>query len=123
MSVRVRRLRPNEGAQLRDLRLRVLSDAPYAFASNYEREAAYSLSTWDEGATRRATGDNEATFVALDAGKWVGLVGAYRPAPGTAELVSMWAAPEARGRGSAPRWSKPSSPGRETSAWESCSSG
>lgn len=100
MTVHVRRLHPNEGAPLRDIRLRALSDSPSAFSSTYQREAAYSPAMWEEAAARRATGDHEATFVAVEATEWLGLVGVYRPGdPGTAELVSMWTAPEARGRG------------------------
>lgn len=99
--IEVRRIRADEGAQLRAIRLRALADAPAAYASTLAREERQPAGAWEAAAARRCAGDREAAFVAVAAGRWVGLVGAYRPlsARSTVELVSLWTAPEARGRG------------------------
>jgi GNAT superfamily N-acetyltransferase len=101
VTVELRRLRADEGPQLRAVRLRALRDAPSAFASTAEAEEAQPSGDWELAAARRATSDTEATFVAVDGGTWVGLAGAYvtgDPAR-SVELVSMWTAPEHRGEG------------------------
>lgn len=100
--VRVRRVRPGEGATLRRLRLAALADAPGAFASTWAQEAAIPAAEWERQAAARAAGGREATFVAVDGdGEPVGLAGGFRAAaaPGEVHLVSMWVAPVARGRG------------------------
>lgn len=97
----VRRIHAGEGARLRDVRLRALEDTPTAFASNLATEATRPPTAWDGDSLVRSEGWETATFIAEDAGHWVGVVGAYRPAdrPGVVELVSMWVDPEARGHG------------------------
>ncbi|MFN8507792.1 MAG: GNAT family N-acetyltransferase [Dehalococcoidia bacterium] len=99
MPVIVRRVRPEEWPALRELRLRGLRDAPSAFGSTYEGEAAFPDDAW----RARAEGLEgvRATFVAEDAGTWLGIATGLDddPEPGTAMLVGMFVAPEARGRG------------------------
>ena len=99
--VEVRRLRAGEGGELREIRLRALADAPSAFAGTYEEESARPTAWWADAAGRWATSGREAHFVAVEGGRWVGLAGAFLrdDAGRSAELVSMWTAPEARGRG------------------------
>jgi ribosomal protein S18 acetylase RimI-like enzyme len=101
MAARVRRVQPGEGPRLRDVRLRALEDTPTAFASNLASEATRLPTAWDEDALVRSEGWETATFIAEEDGRWLGLVGAYRPAdrPGVVELVSMWVDPAARGQG------------------------
>lgn len=82
---------------LRDVRLRALTEAPYAFGSTLERELAFDESTWRE---RAAAGR---TFLARRAGQVVGVVG-YCTEEGREDerqLVSMWVDPYARGSGAA----------------------
>jgi GNAT superfamily N-acetyltransferase len=101
VATEIRRVRAGEGEQLRSIRLRALRDAPFAFASTLELEAGRSADSWERAAERRATSDTEATFVALDEDRWLGLAGAYvtENRPRAVELVSMWTAPECRRRG------------------------
>jgi GNAT superfamily N-acetyltransferase len=97
----VRRLRPDEGRLLKEVRLRALADAPLAFLSTFEAEVGHTDDVWEEWACRRSEGNAEATFVA-EAGddRLVGLIGCFLDDDrGTAQLVSMWTAPEARRRG------------------------
>ncbi|HWC37939.1 MAG TPA: GNAT family N-acetyltransferase [Acidimicrobiales bacterium] len=101
----VRRIRPDEGDRLRDIRLRALRDAPSAFASTFEAESTRPPAAWAERATAWSTGDSTATFIAEADRRWVGLIGALRvpDEPGLVGLVSMWVAPESRRLGIAQR--------------------
>lgn len=94
----------------REARLRALADSPSAFGSTLDREAAFADEEWQGRMELGATSDVSAMFLARlgdggqgDAvdGTVVGMVGVItfdRP-PGECEIVSMWTAPEARGRG------------------------
>jgi GNAT superfamily N-acetyltransferase len=97
--VRVRRVRADEAATLRAIRLRALDDTPLAFGSTHAREAAYPAERWETWARESAAGAARATFLAVDrADAPVGL--AFAVVDGeAAHLYSMWVAPEARGIG------------------------
>lgn len=89
-------------AVLREVRLAALTESPGAFASTYDREAAFDSAEWERRAVAASAGRSAATFFARDeAGKVVGLVGVFenRVDQTTAELVSMWVSPTGRGRG------------------------
>src|SRR4051794_2123416 len=89
--VEIRRLGPDDWEIRRAIRLAALSDAPYAFGSTYEREAALRGA---DGGARRST-----TFVGFDGTGPVGVAGAYTPAdePDVREVVGMWVQPGQRG--------------------------
>jgi ribosomal protein S18 acetylase RimI-like enzyme len=96
----VRRVQPDEGDILAELRLSALLDAPSAFASTHASEVLRTPDDWARLAIRRASGDEEATFIAWDGERPAGLVGAYRSHDDDrVELVSMWTAPASRERG------------------------
>lgn len=82
----------DEWERLKTVRLRALRDAPDAFGSSYERESAFTPEKWLE----RLTGSW--WRVAVVDGADAGLV-CVRVEEGTAHLLSMWVAPEARNRG------------------------
>jgi GNAT superfamily N-acetyltransferase len=94
----VRRIEPGEGEVLRELRLAALADTPSAFSSLYAEEASRTSAEWTELAQLGADGFDRSTFLAFDEGGAVGIVGGYRPDPGSqfVELVSMWTLPSAR---------------------------
>lgn len=96
-SVTVRAIDASMWRPMRDVRLAALQDAPRAFGSSYEREISF---TQDEWLSRISQGAN---FLAYAGGPSfsapVGIVGAFEPQPHTAELVSMWVHPQARGQG------------------------
>jgi GNAT superfamily N-acetyltransferase len=82
---------------LRDIRLEALRDAPAAFGSTYERETLRGEAHWRDRISRGGT------FLAYlpdaSASEPAGLIGGYQEDPATAELVSMYVRPRARGRG------------------------
>ena len=93
--VSVRATGPGDWELVRDVRLAALRDAPDAFASTYEREAAYTEEQW-----RGWFSDRFAMFLAHleDRAEPAGLAGVFDRDDG-AGLVSMWVRPDARGRG------------------------
>ena len=106
MTPAVRRIRPDEGPLLKEVRLAALADAPDAFSATYADEVAFDDGMWDERAALGATDDDggTGTFV-LDAGAAgaapLGIAVGYRPGPDRTrvELVSMWVDPSVRGTG------------------------
>ncbi|HTT00280.1 MAG TPA: GNAT family N-acetyltransferase [Streptosporangiaceae bacterium] len=81
---------------LRDIRLAALRDDPQAFASTYEREAAFAEADWQR---RIARGGSFLAYAPELGPAPAGIAGGFESAPGTVELVSMWVRPQARGRG------------------------
>jgi ribosomal protein S18 acetylase RimI-like enzyme len=91
----VRRLTAGEGERIRELRLRALQEAPYAFSSSLERERDRTAEDWEELAR------GVVVFVAVEGDQWLGMVGAYVPvdAPEAVGIWGTWVDPQARGRG------------------------
>jgi ribosomal protein S18 acetylase RimI-like enzyme len=85
---------------LRQLRLRALADAPDAFASTLEKEAAFPDEVWRQ---RAKGGPASANFIARESGVDVGLAAMFTEpdAPRRMHLVSMWVDPAYRRRGMA----------------------
>ncbi|MER7505077.1 GNAT family N-acetyltransferase [Nonomuraea pusilla] len=95
----IEQLGPDDGERLKEIRLRALQEAPGAFGSTYAREAAFTPETWAE----RLRNPGTRYWVARsETGQDIGIVCVYTHREGL-ELVSMWVAPEARGRGVAGR--------------------
>ncbi|MDQ6682362.1 MAG: GNAT family N-acetyltransferase, partial [Chloroflexota bacterium] len=63
--LRIRRLRASEWRELRALRLQALRDAPLAFGSTYESEAAHPDERWRQQAASAESGAEEVAFVAV----------------------------------------------------------
>lgn len=85
-------MQPGQWRQLRDIRLRALTDSPDAFASTLDRELALGEADWQ---WRIANGCN---VIAAIGSEPVGLAGGYLHA-GVPELIAMWVQPESRGAG------------------------
>jgi ribosomal protein S18 acetylase RimI-like enzyme len=91
----IERLRPGDGERLRGIRLRALADAPEAFGSTLAESELRSPEDWEAQVVALPT------FVWRDGDADLGMV---RAAPHDADaeagyLISLWVAPEARGRG------------------------
>jgi GNAT superfamily N-acetyltransferase len=82
------------------LRLRALRESPHAFGSRYEDQVGWPLARWRERTAALAAGDTQIMFVAeADDGRLVGCAGAHVGADSVPVVISMWTAPEHRGRG------------------------
>ena len=94
-----RRIGVDDWEVLRALRLSALTDAPDAFGSTHEREAAFSDSDW----MNRAGASTNATFIYEREQQPCGIVTVIQDAldSGAGWLVGMWVAPSARATGAA----------------------
>jgi len=88
--ISIRPVEPHEWPQYRDIRLRALRDAPDAFGSTWESEAARVDADW--AARLQAAGNGGQACGLL----WCKLCA---PEPGVADLFQMWVDPAVRGRG------------------------
>jgi GNAT superfamily N-acetyltransferase len=95
--VEVRRTTEDDWEALRDVRLRALAEAPYAFGSTLARERDRTEAEWRQWADRGRSGKG-VTFVAVDDERFVGLAGGYpeEEHDDAVHLVAMWVDPAAR---------------------------
>lgn len=108
-----RRVREDEWARVRDLRIRAVGDpdAGIAFLSTPEQELAHDDEFWRRRTLHAAIGDEAAQFVAEADGRWVGSATVLVRAVGTvdhtgrtvytarADVVGVYVSPEHRGAG------------------------
>jgi len=92
----IREVAADDWQAMRDVRLAALRDAPDAFASTYEREAAFAEADWQR---RIAGGGNFLAYAPELGAAPAGIAGGFEARPGTIELVSLWVRPQARGHG------------------------
>ena len=95
----VRRIRADEWAELRALRLAALRDSPLAFGSTYERELAFTPDQWRRWAADAAAGA-EYIAVAADGTRWVAMArgSGDEEDPRSAFVTAVFVAPEWRKR-------------------------
>ncbi len=96
--VLVRRIRDDEAALLRELRLRSLTDAPEAFGQSADDAANRVDEEWRQQTRAAASGERRAWFVAETGSpaRAIGLVNGRRRPPDELMLFSMWVEPESR---------------------------
>jgi GNAT superfamily N-acetyltransferase len=94
--IEVRQLQPSDWPVLRNLRLKALQDAPFAFFGDLAQETAWPAERW------KARFDHCTWFTAVQGGRSIGLVAAVRD-PDTDDhyVESMWIEPAGRGQGAA----------------------
>jgi RimJ/RimL family protein N-acetyltransferase len=100
-ALRVEHVVGTDAARLRALRLEALSGDPAGFGSTIERDLARPPEFWMEWAAASEVGREQRTYVLVDDGAdWRGLAMAriWPDEPEEAELLSMWVAPDIRGR-------------------------
>lgn len=92
MPIEIRSLQPEEWSTYRAVRLAALKDSQDAFGGSYDKSAAYPEELWREWC-------GQPSWFAFDGTAPVGMVRVFAaPAETLPELVSMWVAPEVRGR-------------------------
>jgi ribosomal-protein-alanine N-acetyltransferase len=101
----IRRVEAHDARRLRDVRLLALSSDALSFGSTHAHESAFDEREWERWARTHASGEDQATFLALHGEATLGLVAAARDTadPARFTLFSMWVAPAARRLGVARR--------------------
>jgi len=94
--VRIRRINPDDGPLLRDLRLRSIADAPDAFGQPLEEARRRPEQEWRRSARQSSRGDSRIWLIAETVDEAVGLVQGRKRRPHTLLLFSMWVDPGAR---------------------------
>ena len=96
VDVRIRRISPDDGPVLRDLRLRSIADAPDAFGQPLEEARGRPDREWARSARQSSRGEGRTWLIAETAIGTVGLVQGRRRRPRTLLLFSMWVDPAVR---------------------------
>jgi RimJ/RimL family protein N-acetyltransferase len=98
--IAIRPVRADEWRRWRETRLRMLRDDADFFSTRYDDMVREPEQTWRDWIADAAAGAEKILFVAEEAGRWLGDVGAFaRVDPLEVQLISMWVDPTARGRG------------------------
>lgn len=98
----VRRIQPTEWKRLRSIRLEALADTPEAFITTLTEAEALPAASWRERARAGATGTAQATMIALDGDRTVGMaVGLLRgdTTKAVVSVVSVFVSRSVRRRG------------------------
>ena len=95
-------MRAGEWRRLRDVRLDALADSPEAFITTLAEARSFPDSLWRDRATAGAYGDEQATMIAIEGTRTVGMaVGIDRStvATGVVAIVSVFVSADVRHRG------------------------
>jgi GNAT superfamily N-acetyltransferase len=89
----VRRIRADEGARLRQVRLDAIADSPGAFTTGWEAAAQRPIEAWARVAeVHSAAGDQITLFAEVD-GDTAGMISAFRTEDDAVTMTSLWSAP------------------------------
>lgn len=96
--ITTRRVRPEDWRMLKELRLRALADAPYAFAETAADARQLPDSQWQSRTARNSEGNNSTCVVAFDGQDAIGMAASFFGGDNAAQahLVAMWVAEEHR---------------------------
>jgi len=96
----VEQITPSNISVFKDVRLRALQEAPYAFGSTYAREVQFTEAEWLQR-LERWNGESGAGYLAMEGNVACGIAGSLLDEndPTRAQLVSMWTAPTHRKSG------------------------
>jgi predicted GNAT family acetyltransferase len=100
-TARVRRVRPEDAARVRALRLEMLADSPLAFLERIDTAAARPHAEFQERTAERATSPQNAAFIAECGTRVVAHAGAWVPpgSDGTSMIYAVYVTPRLRGHG------------------------
>ena len=96
--IRVERITPSQWPLLKSLRCQALADAPYAFSTTLEEAQRRPDDEWISSASKMATDEHTATFIAYHDDEPCGMMSCYTTGEHneTGNIVSAWVAPEVR---------------------------
>lgn len=99
MSIELVPITPENALLFKAIRLRALRSDPTAFGSTYAKESQLDDAGWIQRI--RYWGDYRAGFLAMENESPVGMIAVFpdEDNPGSAQLISMWVAPEYRRSG------------------------
>lgn len=99
MSIELIPITPENALLFKTIRLRALQTDPAAFGSTYAKESQLDDAGWIQRV--RYWGDYRAGFLAVENESLCGMIAVFpeEDNPGSAQLISMWVAPEHRGTG------------------------
>ena len=120
--ISIRPVEPHEWPQYRDIRLRALRDAPDAFGSTWESEAARVDADWAARLQAAVAGGRDRVLFAVNGGQVCGLLWCKLCAPSPAWPISSRCGsipPCVAGVRARPCWPRPS-PGPGTRACSVC---
>jgi hypothetical protein len=97
--VTVRRVRPEDAARVRALRLEMLADAPLAYLETIDEAAARPHAEFQARIAGNATGPDSGQFLAEAEGRLVGQAGAFAPLGtyGVTLVYAVYVTPDAVG--------------------------
>jgi GNAT superfamily N-acetyltransferase len=98
MPIELRSVTPDDWKQIRELRIRMIEDAPIAYVETAENARAHSEAEW-RARGERGQAPHCLSIVAIgESGSWVGTMGGFVHAKHGPLLVGVFVAPELRGR-------------------------
>src|SRR2546423_13986238 len=99
--VTVRRVRPEDAARVKAIRLEMLVDSPLAFLERIDEAAALPHAEYRARIARRATDPDNAQFIAEEGGRIIGHAGGGAPPDSTRTpgIFAAYATPGRRGDG------------------------
>ena len=99
--VTVRRIRADEGQQLKALRIRALGESPDAFGSTQVDALGEPDACWAGRAAEDALSGESIIVIAYEGVAWLGMARAHfeDPDESLVELTSLWVEPSRRGSG------------------------
>lgn len=98
--ITIRRITEADWSLFREVRLRALEEASYAFGATCEDALARSEDSWREQVNRSAQGGERSTLLAFRDEQCIGLAALYRnPPEEEAQLFQMWVDPSCRKSG------------------------
>lgn len=95
----VRRIGPEDGPALREVRLAAIADSPGTFTTVLEAAADRPAEAWELVAAAHSEAGDQATWFAEIDGRTAGMISAFRTADGFVTMTSLWSAPEFRRMG------------------------
>ena len=96
----IRQIRAGDGLRNRDVRIRMLTDAPEAFGATLVVALARPKESWHEQASELASAAQRTLFVADDGERWQAVAGGILAEDNASvEIIAVWVDPAYRGQG------------------------